>query len=38
MALYTSGSSRRLCFGFATGTTAGGRSASVYYKDALITP
>lgn len=36
MAIWTSGSTRRLCFGFATQVTAGARLASVYYKDALI--
>jgi hypothetical protein len=36
--VYSSGSARRLCFGFATQETSGSRLASVYYKDALINP
>jgi hypothetical protein len=38
MAVYSSGSTRRLCFGFATQVTSGNRLACVYYKDALIAP
>lgn len=38
MAIWTSGTTRRLCFGFAPQTTSNARLASVYYKDALIGP